>query len=90
MYKLYLYIISDIVGLEFPIYINYSAADGKFEKEPSEYDKLTAHIKDLCRLDPIHTSFVDITGLGIMELIRNKNDKSLKEILQDVENSVDI
>ena len=59
-------------------------------KDPSEYDKLTAHIKDLCRLDPIHTSFVDITGLGIMELIRNKNDKSLKEILQDVENSVDI
>ncbi len=59
-------------------------------KNTSEYDNLTAHIKDLCRLDPIHTSFVDITGLGIMELIRNKNDKSLKEILQDVENSVDI
>ncbi len=59
-------------------------------KESSEYDKLTDHIKELCRLDPVHTSFVDITGLGIMELIRNKNDKSLKEILQDVENSVDI
>lgn len=59
-------------------------------KDPSEYEKLTEHIKQLCRLDPVHTSFVDITGLGIMELIRNKNDKTLKEILQEVENSVDI
>ena len=59
-------------------------------KDASEYDNLTEHIKQLCRLDPVHTSFVDITGLGIMELIRNKNDKTLKEILQEVENSVDI
>ena len=59
-------------------------------KDEQSYDKLTDHVKALCRLDPVHTSFVDITGLGIMELIRNKNDKSLKEILQEVENSVDI
>ncbi len=59
-------------------------------KDNSEYEKLTEHIKQLCRLDPVHTSFVDITGLGIMELIRNKNDKTLKEILQEVENGVDI
>ena len=43
----------------------------------------------LSRMDPVHTSFVDVTGLGIMELTRNKNDKSLKEILQDVEKAVD-
>ena len=59
-------------------------------KDTEDYDKLTDHIKELCRMDPVHTTFVDITGLGIVELIRNKNDKSLKEILQDVENSVDI
>ena len=59
-------------------------------KDTKDYDKLTDHIKELCRMDPVHTTFVDITGLGIVELIRNKNDKSLKEILQDVENSVDI
>ena len=59
-------------------------------KDTEDYDKLTDHIKELCRMDPVHTTFVDITGLGIVELIRNKNDKSLKEILLDVENSVDI
>ncbi len=42
--------------------------------------KLTEHMKELIKKDPIHINFVDITGLGIMELTRNKNDKSLKEI----------
>ena len=50
-------------------------------KDESSYQKLTDYIKTLCRLEPVHTSFIDITGLGIMELTRNKNDKSLKEIL---------
>ena len=50
-------------------------------KNESSYQKLTEYIKSLCRLDTVHTSFIDITGLGIMELTRNKNDKSLKEII---------
>ncbi|SFB67438.1 ribonuclease E/G [Butyrivibrio sp. YAB3001] len=52
-------------------------------------EKLIAHMKNLCRKDPVHTNFIDITGLGIMELTRNKNDKSLKEILSEVEKVVD-
>ena len=51
--------------------------------------KLIAKIQSLCKKDPVHTAFIDITGLGIMELIRNKNDKTLKEILKDVEKAVD-
>ena len=53
-------------------------------KNTSDYDSLSEHVKELCRLDPVHTSFVDITGLGIMELTRNKNDKSLKEIIAEL------
>ncbi len=58
-------------------------------KGQESYNKLSDYIIQLSRKDPIHTNFIDITGLGIMELTRNKNDKSLKEILQDVEKAVD-
>ena len=58
--------------------------------DQSDYDELKELIVRQSRMDPIHTAFIDITGLGIMELTRNKNDKSLKEILQDVEKTVDI
>lgn len=58
-------------------------------KVEKNYEILIEHMTELCRNDPIHTNFVDVTGLGIMELTRNKNDKSLKEILQEVENAVD-
>ncbi len=50
-------------------------------KSKEDNEELIEVMKDLCRRDPVHTSFIDITGLGIMELIRNKNDKSLKETL---------
>ncbi len=53
-------------------------------KNEESYEKLTEYIKALCRLDTVHTSFIDITGLGIMELTRNKNDKSLKEIVSNI------
>ena len=53
------------------------------------YEKLTEKIKTLCRLDPVHTNYVDITGLGIMELTRNKNGKSLKEIVTESQKNVD-
>jgi ribonuclease G len=59
-------------------------------KQQEQYERLIAHINSLCRMDSAHTSFIDITGLGIMELTRNKNDKSLKEILHFLNNSVDI
>ncbi|WP_026651208.1 ribonuclease E/G [Butyrivibrio proteoclasticus] len=50
--------------------------------DKEDYEVLIQHVKELCRFDTVHTNFIDITGLGIMELTRNKNDKSLKEILQ--------
>lgn len=53
-------------------------------KKKESYDELIDHIKDLCRKDVIHTSFIDVTGLGIMELTRNKNDKTLKEVLKEI------
>ena len=46
-------------------------------------------VKELAKKETVHTEFVDITGLGIIELTRNKNDKSLKEILQNSNQSVD-
>lgn len=59
-------------------------------KNDDDYDELIELVKDLARQDYIHTEFIDVTGLGIMELTRNKNDKSLKELLLDVEKAVDI
>lgn len=58
-------------------------------KEKDKNEALISKIVKLTRLEQVHTAFIDITGLGIMELTRNKNDKTLKEILEDVENSVD-
>ncbi|MBO6242564.1 MAG: ribonuclease E/G [Butyrivibrio sp.] len=55
-----------------------------------DYKDLIDIVTSYARMDYVHTSFIDITGLGIMELTRNKNDKSLKEILHDVEKPVDI
>ena len=46
-------------------------------------EKLCNHIKALCRRDIIHTEFIDITGLGIVELTRNKNGKTLKDIIDN-------
>ena len=57
--------------------------------DEKKYEELIKKVKHLCKLEPIHTCFVDVTGLGIMEMTRNKNDKTLKEILKDVEKAVD-
>jgi ribonuclease G len=50
-------------------------------KSSEDTDRLCDHVRRLCRKEPVHTEFIDITGLGIVELTRNKNEKSLKEIL---------
>ena len=36
-------------------------------------------MKELVKADPIHTSVIDITPLGLMEITRKKVYKSLKE-----------
>ena len=38
-------------------------------------------MKDLVKNDPIHTTVIDITPLGLMEITRKKVYKSLKEQL---------
>ncbi len=58
-------------------------------KDNEEVQKLCDHVRALARKEVVHTEFVDITGLGIIELTRNKNDKSLKEILQNNNQTVD-
>ncbi len=58
-------------------------------KDSADKEKLCEYVQKLCRKEPIHTEFIDITGLGIVELTRNKNDKSLKEILKNHNGDVD-
>ncbi|MBQ6415148.1 MAG: ribonuclease E/G [Butyrivibrio sp.] len=58
-------------------------------KGKSDVQKLCDHVRSLARKEVVHTEFVDITGLGVIELTRNKNDKSLKEILQKHNQTVD-
>jgi len=44
-------------------------------------EKLIQMMKELVKTDPIHTSVIDITLLGLMEITRKKVYKSLKEQL---------
>ena len=57
--------------------------------DEEKYEELIHKVKAFCKYEQVHTVFIDVTGLGIMELTRNKNDKTLKEILKDVEKAVD-
>ncbi len=50
-------------------------------KSIEDTEMLCDHVKKLCKKEPVHTEFIDITGLGIVELTRNKNERSLKELL---------
>lgn len=58
-------------------------------KNKEETDKLCSYVKALARKETVHTDFIDITGLGIIELTRNKNDKTIKEVLQNNTDTVD-
>ncbi len=58
-------------------------------KSREDIAQLCDLVKELSRKEPVHTEFVDITGLGIIELTRSKNEKSLKEILDNTIKSVD-
>lgn len=45
----------------------------------ADEEKLLMLMKDLVKKDPVHTSVIDITPLGLMEITRKKVYKSLKE-----------
>ncbi len=49
---------------------------------PDSYRELIAYIKDVISRDPVKTTYVDTTGLGLVELTRQKEEKPLSEILQ--------
>ena len=42
---------------------------------------VTDRVKELARLDDIKTDYIDITGLGIMELTRAKKGHPLHELI---------
>lgn len=50
---------------------------------PEGTDKLTEYIKDLASKEAVKTEFIDITGLGIVELTRAKKYKTINETLRD-------
>lgn len=50
-------------------------------KDKDENNHLIDNIKAMTKLDPININFIDITGLGIIELTRKKTGKSLIEVL---------
>ncbi|WP_051656640.1 ribonuclease E/G [Butyrivibrio sp. AE3004] len=50
-------------------------------KNKSMNDELISYIKELIKDDPMDLSFIDLTGLGIMEFVRKKRKKSLRETI---------
>ncbi len=58
-------------------------------KSAEDKNELCEYVERLSKQEIVHTEFVDMTGLGIIELIRTKNDKSLKEIFENEQSTVD-
>ncbi len=50
-------------------------------KSEEEEEKLIACLKEEIKKDPLPCDFIDITGLGIVELTRKRVNRSLREIL---------
>ena len=51
-------------------------------KDPESYRTLIGHIKDVISKDPVRTVYVDTTGLGLVELTRQKKARPLHELLR--------
>ncbi len=58
-------------------------------KSNEDNEDLCSYVRRLAEKESVHTEFIDMTGLGIIELVRKKNDKSLKEILENGQNIID-
>ncbi len=59
-------------------------------KDKEAEEELCDYVKALAKKEPVHTQFIDITGLGIVELVRNKNAKSLKELIYNNKEPLDM
>ena len=51
-------------------------------KDPESYKILINHIKEVVGKDPVRTVYVDTTGLGLVELTRQKKSRPLHELLR--------
>ena len=51
-------------------------------KDPESYRTLIGHIKEVISKDPVRTVYVDTTGLGLVELTRQKKARPLHELLR--------
>jgi ribonuclease G len=47
--------------------------------DAEEERTLTEHFRELVSRDPVKTSVVDITKLGIMEVTREKRNRNIRE-----------
>ena len=54
-------------------------------KKKESNEELISYIKELIASDPMNMTFIDLTGLGIMEFTRQKRKKSLRETI-DIKN----
>ena len=50
------------------------------------YEELTKHMTELSKQDNVVCNIVGFTKLGLLEITRKKNRKSLKDILSEVGN----
>ncbi|WP_051204905.1 ribonuclease E/G [Butyrivibrio sp. VCD2006] len=54
-------------------------------KKKEKNEELIQYIKEIIASDPMNLSYIDLTGLGIMEFTRQKSKKSLRETI-DIKN----
>ena len=54
-------------------------------KKKESNEELISYIKELIASDSMNMTFIDLTGLGIMEFTRQKRKKSLRETI-DIKN----
>lgn len=54
-------------------------------KKRENNEELIAYIKEIIASDPMNLTYIDLTGLGIMEFTRQKSKKSLRETI-DIKN----
>lgn len=51
--------------------------------EDESVQKLMTHMKSLAKKEPVQTNIVDMTPLGLVEMTRKNNGKTLKELIKD-------
>ena len=50
-------------------------------KDDEKYDVLIKHLNDELKKDPVNTRFIDLTGLKLAEVVRNRTGRTLRQLL---------